>query len=171
MTTESAPDSAEQEARRAARAAARKRIDRVNEWLRIGGALPVDEYGRLREAGVTHVIDLREPNEDDTDVAQFTTLGIARRQVPVADNLAPTHEQLLDATSWIADEANGPTEVYVHCGGGFGRAGTMVMGLLIQRGRTLEEAEREVLAARPEVTISAAQRGWLEGLIPGQTTT
>ncbi|MCC6237283.1 MAG: dual specificity protein phosphatase family protein [Dehalococcoidia bacterium] len=164
MTTEPPSMTAEQEARRAARAAARKRIDRINEWMRIGGALPVDEYERLSEAGVTHVVDLREPHEDDTDVVRLAALGIARRQVPVVDNLAPTNEQLTELASWLTAEASGSQEVYVHCGGGFGRAGTMAMGLLIQRGRTLEEAEREVLTARPEITINEVQRAWLVGL-------
>ena len=54
------PASAADDARRAAMRTASKRIDRVNEWLQLGGALPPEEYQRLRQVGVTHVVDLRE---------------------------------------------------------------------------------------------------------------
>ena len=50
-------------ARRAAMAAASERIDRVQPWLQLGGALPPEDYERLRAAGVTHVVDLREDQE------------------------------------------------------------------------------------------------------------
>ena len=62
---------------RAANRAAAKRIDRVNEWLHLGGALSPDEYERFRDARITHVVDLRE--NDDADVERLQVLGISRR--------------------------------------------------------------------------------------------
>ena len=66
--------------REAMRAAA-KRIDRVNDWLHVGGALSPDEYKRFQEAGITHVVDLRE--EAPPDNVRLQVLGIERRHVPV----------------------------------------------------------------------------------------
>ena len=143
-------------------AAARKRVDHVNEWLRVGAAVPADEYERLREAGVTHVVDLRE--EDEADIARLATLGIVHRHVPVPNNTAPTTEQLAAVADWFADEADDSSAMYVHCAGGFGRAGTMADGLLVHSGLTLEEAEHTVRAARPEISINDEQRAWLRDL-------
>jgi protein-tyrosine phosphatase len=147
-------------AREAMRAAAR-RIDTVNPWLRIGGAIPADEFGRLAEAGVPHVIDLRE--EHEVDASRLDELPAARRHVPVANHAAPTHEQLQDLTAWIAEQDGQPT-VYVHCQGGFGRASTMAIGLLVQQGISVEEAEQQVRTARPEIRLNDDQRAWLKSV-------
>lgn len=152
-------------ARRAAMAAASKRIDRVEPWLHVGGALPPDDYERLRAAGVTHIVDLREDHEVDADLDRLGALGIERKQVPVPNRQAPSTDQVLEVLDWLPE--NGAS-VYVHCQGGFGRAGTMTVGLLVQRGLTVEEAERTVRAARPEISINEAQRAWLDALEQGR---
>jgi protein-tyrosine phosphatase len=158
--------SSDETARRAAMAAASKRIDRVRPWLQVGGALAPEDYERLQAAGVTHVVDLREDAEVDAGVEQLATFGIERRQVPVPNRKAPTTQQVLEVLDWLPSDG---ASVYVHCQGGFGRAGTMAVGLLVQSGRTVEEAEREVRASRPEININDAQRAWLEELERSRT--
>src|SRR5712691_10010667 len=96
--------------------AAATRIDRVNDWLHLGGALPPEEYERLRDAGITHVVDLRE--DSVADVERRQNLGIAQRHVPVPDHSPPTIEQLVDIGGWLAKEDDGAA-TYVHCKGGF----------------------------------------------------
>jgi protein tyrosine phosphatase (PTP) superfamily phosphohydrolase (DUF442 family) len=109
---------------------AAKRIDRINDRLHVGGALPPDDYKRFQEAGITHVVDLRE--EPPSDSERPRELGIARRHVPVPDRGPPTVDQLVEVASWLA-EGHGGARMYVHCKGGFGRAATMAVGLLIFR--------------------------------------
>jgi protein-tyrosine phosphatase len=142
-------------------AAASKRIDLVQAWLQVGGALPPEDYERLRAAGVTHVVDLREDHEVDADDARLSALGIERRQVPVPNRHAPSTDQLLAILEWLPNDG---ASVYVHCQGGFGRAGTMAVGMLVQRGLTVEAAEREVRAVRPEININDVQRACLDSL-------
>jgi len=143
--------------RDAARAAA-KRIDRVNDWLCVGGALPPEEYQRFQEAGITHVVDLRE--EAPTDNARLNSLGITRRHVPVSDRGPPSTEQLLEVAGWLGERDQG-VRLYVHCKGGFGRAATMSVGLLVLHGNALEEAVDQVRKARPEMRLNAEQLAWL----------
>lgn len=143
---------------RGANRAAGKRIDRVNEWLHLGGALSPDEYQRLRAAGITHVIDLRE--DDDADAERLQTLGIARRHVPVPDRGPPTTQQLVEVAGW-AHKAHNNVAMYVHCKGGFGRAATMAVGLLIVEGIALDAAVEQVRAARPEMRLNDEQMAWL----------
>jgi protein-tyrosine phosphatase len=141
--------------------AAARRIDRVNDWLHVGGAIPPEEYDRFGQAGITHVVDLREENE--ADPARLEVLGITRRHVPVPDRGAPTMEQLTEVVTWF-DEQNGESAIYVHCGGGFGRAATMAVALLVQQGNALEMAVEQVRAARPEIRLNDDQLAWLRAV-------
>lgn len=69
------PSHVPDDARREAMRAAARRIDRVNEWLQLGGALPPEEYGRLCQAGITHVVGLREGGPDDATGLEAFGLG------------------------------------------------------------------------------------------------
>jgi atypical dual specificity phosphatase len=163
MTSE---QTTEETARRAAMAAASKRIDQVKAWLHVGGALPPEDHERLRTAGVTHVVDLREDHEVDAGVQHLAEFGIDRKQVAVPNRQAPTTDQVVDVLDWFP-AASEDASLYVHCQGGFGRAGTMAVGLLVQSGLSMEQAEREVRAVRPEININDEQRGWLQELEAG----
>jgi protein-tyrosine phosphatase len=145
-------------AREANRAAA-KRIDRVNDWLHVGGALPPDEYVRFRAAGITHIVDLRE--ETLADARMLDELGIACRHVPVPDRGPPRTQQLVAVADWL-DEQEPDARLYVHCKGGFGRAATMAVGLLVLRGSALDDAVEQVRRARPEMRLNPAQLEWLQ---------
>jgi protein-tyrosine phosphatase len=146
--------------REAMRAAA-KRIDRVNGWLHVGGALSSDEYKRFQEAGITHVVDLREEAPSDNEHLQ--ELGIERRHVPVPDRGPPTVEQLAEVASWLTEGDQG-AQLYVHCKGGFGRAATMAVGLLILHGSAPDNAVEQVRLARPEMRLNEDQLAWLSAV-------
>lgn len=148
------PDDAKRQAMRAAA----KRIDRVNRWLHLGGALPPDEYQRFQQAGITHLVDLRE--DDDADSTRLGALGITRRHVPVPNGGPPTVEQLAEVGEWI-DKADEGATVYVHCQGGFGRAATMAVGLLVTYGVPLDDAIEQVRMVRPEMQLNEKQMAWL----------
>ncbi len=143
---------------RAAMRAAGKRIDRVNAWLHLGGALSPEEYDRFREAGITHIIDLRE--DDDADHGRLEALKIKRRHVPVPDRGPPTVQQLAEVAEWV-DVHDERAAIYVHCKGGFGRAATMAVGLLVAQGNTLDSAVEQVRNRRPEMRINEEQMAWL----------
>ena len=143
---------------RGATRVAAKRIDRVNEWLHVGGALPPEEYARLSQAGITHVIDLRE--ETVADAGRLKELGLIRQHVPVADHGSPTIEQLTSVAACLA-KGDEPVSMYVHCKGGFGRAATMAVGLLVAHGVGVDDALEQVRKARPEMRINDEQLAWL----------
>ena len=128
--------------------------------VHLGGAIPAGEYARLRDAGITHIVDLREEAEADADSVCLEELGIARRQIPVPNHGAPTADQLAEIAKWF-DAKNADGKVYVHCGGGFGRAATMAVGLLIRSGTSLDDAVQQVRQARPEIRLNADQVAWL----------
>ncbi|HLG10595.1 MAG TPA: hypothetical protein VI876_02445 [Dehalococcoidia bacterium] len=161
------------EARRAAMRAAAKRIDRVNDWLQVGGFIPAEEYERCLDAGISHVIDLREEQELNGENSppppdRLQELGLSRRQVPVPNGSPPTVEQLAEVAGWFESQDE-PGGLYVHCGGGFQRAATMAIGLLILNGLVFEEALEQVRGVRPEIIPNEEQVAWLRSLQPGSS--
>ena len=52
--------------------------------------------------------------------------------------------------------------MYVHCHAGLGRTPTVAIALLMQHDLTLAEAQRMVLAARPEAAPTTRQLEWLD---------
>lgn len=141
-------------------------------WLLMGPALDDDGYAHLAREGVTHVLDLRTEASDDPDVMR--SLDLRWRRVPIEDRAAPTAEQLAEINTWL-DENRGEDEpvVYVHCQGGLGRAPTVAIALLMQRGFTRAEAHRFVQTVRSVAAPTAEQNEWLaetEGALQSDKT-
>lgn len=133
---------------------------RVAPWLLVGPALDDVGYAQLAREGVTHVLDLRREASDDP--ALMRVLDMRWLRVPIEDSAAPSHEQLAEINEWL-DETGGENEpvVYVHCQGGLGRAPTIAIALLMQRGFTRAEAHRFVQTVRSVAAPTAEQNDWL----------
>lgn len=139
------------------------RVDRVAPWLFLGPALDAAGYRELREQGVTHVVDLRE--EDQDDAALMASLGLKWRRFPIRDRQAPAPGQLDELRSWVAADSDESEPVlYIHCHAGLGRTPTVAIALLLYRDMPLRDAHRQVRAARPEAQPTAAQDAYLEDL-------
>ena len=139
-----------------------RRVDRVAPWLFIGPELLVSQYADLRQRGVTHIVDLRDEGSDDPNALE--ALGFQWRRFPVPDRKAPTHAQLEALIAWLDADAdpNVDQAVYIHCHAGLGRTPSVAIALLMQHDLTLGEAQRMVLAARPESAPTQAQLVWLQ---------
>ena len=80
----------------------------------------------LAAQGVTHVLDLRRPQEweppmEGSDaLAHMQTLGVERKNICIPDMGVPTNEQMQDALAFIADiRARAENQIYVHCRAGW----------------------------------------------------
>jgi len=118
----------------------------VDARLWRGGAPGQDGYRALAAAGVTTVIDLRA--EEDIVVPQelLAELGVTHVAIPIRDGQTPRQdqvEQFLDAV----DASEGT--VYLHCGAGVGRTGTMAAVYQVSRGGGGWSAMRANLAVGP----------------------
>jgi protein-tyrosine phosphatase len=139
------------------------RIDRVAPWLLIGPALYGErEFGKLRELGVTHIVDLRAERADDP--AHIEVLGARWLNVTIPDRDAPTAAQLDEVAGWLAASGAREGSTYLHCEGGWGRTPTVAIALLMREGMSLTEAYAHVMAVRPECAVTEPQRLWLESL-------
>lgn len=82
--------------------------------------------------------------------------------LPTLDAMAPDLDDLRRA---VAEVANWPGGVYVHCASGHGRTGMFAVALLLARGLApdVPAAVAMLRAARPRVRLNAAQRRRVEG--------
>lgn len=107
------------------------------------------EYQRFSDIGITHIVDLRKEEEVDSELVRLEQLNIARLQASVPNHGALKLEQLTEIADRI-EAMSSDSVVYVHCGGGFGRATTKAVGLLLAAARR----------TRPEFRINADQLAW-----------
>jgi protein-tyrosine phosphatase len=98
---------------------------------------------------------------------EFSEIRFARRSIdyrciPLLDTFAPSQEQFVHATDWIAAKVEqGP--VYVHCAFGHGRSATVVAAYLLRIGHTAtaEAALGLLKGSRPTVVLHPRQRSAL----------
>ena len=102
----------------------------VDTHLWRGGAPSAEGYRNLAAAGVTTVVDLRAEDGLDADVRIVEELGMRLVRIPIRDGQAPSMDKVEEFLA--ATEESGGT-VFVHCGAGVGRTGTMVGAYLVEQ--------------------------------------
>jgi protein tyrosine phosphatase (PTP) superfamily phosphohydrolase (DUF442 family) len=132
----------------------------VDATLWRGGAPGVEGYRALAAAGVVTVVDLRA--EDDLDVPRdlLDDLGLSLVAIPMRDGQAPTPTQVQRFLDAVA-ESDGI--VYLHCGAGVGRTGTMAAAYIVSRGGGAWGAVRANLAVGPPSLEQLAFAASLDG--------
>jgi protein tyrosine phosphatase (PTP) superfamily phosphohydrolase (DUF442 family) len=106
----------------------------ITDDLAAGGSVQTRDYPRLRDIGVTAVIDLRAESQDDAE--KLRQLGIEFLHLPTPDRYAPTVEKLAIGVQWAEDRLTAGGKVFAHCEHGVGRGPLMVGCVLVSRGAT-----------------------------------
>ena len=133
-------------------------------WLaghRVAGSSVPLTLGHLQEMvreGVAHLVSLSP--EDPPPSARVR--GLTVTYIPVEDFASPTIKQIRSFLCTCGKAARRGQGVAVHCRGGNGRTGTMLVAFLMAReGMGVREALGEVRRSRPRAVESREQ---MEGL-------
>lgn len=146
-----------------AEVAAIRNFTAVDDVLWRGGAPSAADYRALASAGVTTVVDLRAEHGLRIPEDLLDDLGITRVPIPIRDGQTPTTEQVATFLDAVDASEGG---VYLHCGAGVGRTGTMAAAYTVSRGGDGVDAMRANLAVGPP---SLEQLAFAASLDSGET--
>lgn len=103
----------------------------VDQDLWRGAAPSPKGYKALAARGVETVIDLRAEEGIPDERPALDRLGIELVRIPIRDGQAPTSVQV---STFFDAVAASPGRVFVNCGAGVGRTGTMAAAYLLENG-------------------------------------
>jgi protein tyrosine phosphatase (PTP) superfamily phosphohydrolase (DUF442 family) len=116
----------------------------VDDRLWRGAQPGTTGFRSLAESGVTTVIDLRPGSDSSRVGGEIRALRMESVHLPVTDGTPPSPRQVRRVVD-IVDNSHG--RVFLHCGEGVGRAGTMSAAYKVTTGNaSASEALRESLA-------------------------
>lgn len=126
-----------------------------------------ETYRALATQGVTTIVDLRAEHHV-TEAAPAKTealrkLGLDYVHIPIRDGQPPSEAEV---KRFLEAKGNSEGRVFVHCGAGVGRTGSMVAAYLVQSGKAnADEALRQMLSVGPP---SLEQIAYVKGLDSGE---
>jgi rhodanese-related sulfurtransferase len=129
--------------------------------------LLVEEATALVAAGVSHVLDLREPWEwegpnrlGSEAVAWWSEQGTRRMHLPIPDGGAPSRDAIGAAVAFIDEAVAGGGTVFVHCRAGKERSGLVLLAWILPRGGDLQALQKLAPGLRPLPDQQAAAYDW-----------
>jgi atypical dual specificity phosphatase len=124
--------------------------DRVNEHCVLGAVPLGNDPVRLKELGITGVVNMCE--EYPGPVAQYQRLGIEQLWLPTTDFQHPTADMVEQGANFIEQHKRQGGQVYVHCKAGRARSATIVLWWLVKYGgMSPQAAQHHLLAIRKHV--------------------
>jgi hypothetical protein len=118
----------------------------VTPQLAVGGAFRNGQIKRLKERGVTAVVDCRQEARDDS--VALDRAGVQFLHLPTPDRHGFTYAQLHQGVDWVLDHVADGGRAFLHCEHGVGRGPLMACAVLVAQGYSAPEALRIVRAGR-----------------------
>lgn len=122
--------------------------DPINDHLILGARPMRGDPATWAELGVTGVVNTCEEMPGPTD--EYARLGIEQLWIPTTDFQHPSDDNVRQGADFVEKHRLNGGKVYVHCKAGRARSATTVLWWLVKYGGfTPEEAQQEILRARP----------------------
>jgi len=143
----------------------------------------------LIDAGIRHIINLMEEDEQDhdgdlftpyhhrfTEIASLRKIDVQWERIPIRDVSVPTQQVMTVILDKIDRALTQKRPVYVHCWGGKGRTGTVVGCYLIRHGHAegasalekIKDLRRNDPRAYEPSPETRPQRDFVRRWLPGQ---
>jgi hypothetical protein len=132
----------------------------VTPQLYVGSQFKTNGKRQLDKIGISAVVNMRIEWDDAAHNLAFPQY----LHLPTVDDTAPTIQHLEKGIQFIHDSIQHGGKVYIHCGGGIGRAPTMAAAYLISEGNTLDQALAMIRKVRPFIFITPPQMDLLRQL-------
>lgn len=122
----------------------------VDDNLWRGGAPTEQGLRRLADHDVGTIVDLRAEKDIERDLSLYRRFGLELVRIPMRDGQAPLPEQV---DEFLEVMRRADQRVFVHCGAGVGRTGTMAASYLVETGRadTTEALARNLSVGPPSL--------------------
>ena len=132
----------------------------ITAHLFLGGQYNQRGLGKLKEIGITAIVNLRE-----TSIYQAVHYeGFRYLHLPTVDNTPPKLEDLIRGADFVDAEIKNNGKVYIHCRQGLGRGPSMVIAYLLKRGTTYDDAFALVKSVRTFINPRPSQIARLKEL-------
>ena len=118
----------------------------ITPQLAVGGAFRKRQIKRLKQRGVTAVVDCRIEAQDDP--LALEAAGIAFLHVPTPDRHGFTFDQMHAGVEWVLDHTERGGRAFLHCEHGVGRGPLLACAVLVAQGYRAPEALRIVRSSR-----------------------
>jgi protein-tyrosine phosphatase len=118
----------------------------ITPQLAVGGAFRKRQIKRLKQRGVTAVVDCRMEAQDDP--AALAQASMDFLHVPTPDRYGFTYGQMRDGVDWVLDRLADGGHAFLHCEHGVGRGPLMACAVLVGLGYGAPEALRIVRSKR-----------------------
>jgi hypothetical protein len=118
----------------------------VTPQLAVGGAFRTRQIKRLKQHGVTAVVDCRLEAQDNPQA--LAAAGIQFLHLPTLDRHGFTYAQLHEGVDWVLEHVSEGGRAFLHCEHGVGRGPLMTCAVLVAQGYSAPEALRIVRTAR-----------------------
>jgi protein-tyrosine phosphatase len=118
----------------------------VTPQLAVGGAFRTRQIKRLKQRGVTAVVDCRLEAQDNPQA--LAAAGIQFLHLPTLDRHGFTYAQLHEGVDWVLEHVSEGGRAFLHCEHGVGRGPLMTCAVLVAQGYSAPEALRIVRTAR-----------------------
>lgn len=131
----------------------------IESGIFIGGADDAVEV--MENEKVDVIVDLRA---ETTNVSSVSN----RVHCPIVDDADQQDESVKKAINLVVNSYKDGQKVFVHCGGGSNRTGTVAIGTLLALGKanTIAEAEEKAKTIRPKINVKSEMKDSLKRIFP-----